>query len=208
MARVLTVLIGLVAAIPALPAAPVPAHLFPRDQTLYYPTQKGTRWVYEGSTPYTLVITGAEKDEKNGATIITTAHVWPDRKQQQPQKHQKLAVSGRGVLWLEDINGAFDTPVWLLKSAARAREEWAFTTSGPAIANTKGVVRVGGYEDVETGAGKFSAVRIEREVTVVIKEKGTHSYRETNWYAPGVGMVKWTSGRSWDELKSFTPGKD
>ena len=29
----------------------------------------------------------------------------------------------------------------------------------------------------------------------------------TYWWAPGMGMVKWSSGNSGRELKSFTPGK-
>jgi hypothetical protein len=202
--RLLTVLVGLAVAIP-LAAAPVPKHLFPKDPPRYYPVQKGTRWVYEGDSAGAFVVTNAEKDEKDGATILTITHEWPDGKK---SEHQKLAVSRSGVRWLESLGGVYDTPVWLLKTPVRAGEEWTYTTSGPGVADTKGVMRVVGSEDVETPAGKFSAVRVEQKATLVVDGKPAHNYSVTFWYSPEVGLVKWTCGGSGAVLKSFTPGKE
>jgi hypothetical protein len=204
MPRLLTILVGFAVTVP-LVAAPVPKHIFPKDAPLYYPVQKGTRWAYDGDPAYTLVVTSAEKDEKNEATILTIEKVQPDGTK---AILQKLAISRRGILWLESMGGKFDTPVWLLKTSARAGEEWTFTTSGPGVAGTRGVIRVVGTEEVEVPAGKFSAVCIEQKTTLVVDGKPAYNYSQTLWYAPGVGLVKWTCGGSGAVLKSFTPGKD
>jgi hypothetical protein len=187
------------------PAAPVPAHLFPQDAPLYYPVQKGTPWAYDGDPAYTLAITSAEKDEKNEATILVIEKEMSDGTKAQLQK---LAISRRGILWLESMGGKFDTPVWLLKTSARPGEEWPFTTSGPGVADTRGVIRVVGSEDVEAPAGKFSAVCMEQKATLMANGKPTYNFIQTLWYASGVGLVKWTCGGSGAVLKSFTPGKD
>jgi len=192
-------------AIPFAPAAPVPTHLLPKDPPLFQPIRKGAEWVYEGGgRTFTLSVTATERDEKSEATVITISQPLKGGKE---VRVQKLAVSRRGILWLENSSGSYDTPYWLLKAPVRPKEEWAFTTSGPGIANAKGTMTVAGVEDVQVPAGKFSAVRVEQKVTVI----GTggvpdFDFSQTFWYAPDVGLVKWVCGEAGSVLKEFTPG--
>ena len=59
---------------------------------------------------------------------------------------------------------------------------------------------------MEVPAGKFKAVRVEQVVhfTFAFGEP----YRQTDWYAPGVGLIKTVAGQSVTTLKSFTPAMD
>jgi hypothetical protein len=64
----------------------------------------------------------------------------------------------------------------------------------------------GGEEEVEVPAGKFQAVRVERQFEVA-----GQVYRQTNWVTPAVGTVKIQAqapdGSVTHVLKSYTPGK-
>src|SRR5262245_4101959 len=112
MIRLFTIAAALAIAVSLVAAAPVPTHLIPNDQPLYCPVKKGTRWVYEGGAwSGTHVITAAEKNEKDGTTLVTVAHTDAGGRE---LGHQKYAVSTRGILWLENPS-RFDTPIWLLK---------------------------------------------------------------------------------------------
>lgn len=53
-------------------------------------------------------------------------------------------------------------------------------------------------EEVTVPAGKFMCAKIH-----VIKVLDKDTDEETNWYAPGVGMVKYQSKKMLKELKSF-----
>jgi hypothetical protein len=203
MARLLTALLAFVVAIP-LGAAPVPTHLMPKNPPLYHPVQKGARWVYEGGAGAgTFAVTAVEKDEKSGEHLVTIAKVSKDGKE---SRHQKLAVSRRGLLWLENPS-RFDEPVWLLKLPARAGDSWEFRTSGPAIVRGKGTMRVMGTETIEVPAGKFVAARVEEQFTALAGAEPVDRCTQVYWFAPDVGLVKSTFDGVKTELKSFTPGK-
>ena len=201
--RLITLITSIVLAT-ATPGAPVPNHLTPKDQLLYYPLSKGTCWVYEGgSGAGTFVVTGAEKDQKSGETVVEIARVKPGGKE---ERYQKLAISRDGVLWLANPS-RFDNPVRLLKTPVRAKETWDFRTSGSGIQEGKGTMRVAGVETVEVPAGKFDAVRVDEEFTSLADGKPLDHFKQTYWYAPNVGVVKSTFEGIKTELKSFTPGK-
>jgi hypothetical protein len=205
MTRLLGAFFGLAGAVALVAAAPVPTHLMPKDPPLYHPVQKGTRWVYEGGLHEgTFVISAAEKDEKDKTTVVTIAQVQPGGKE---EPYQKLAVSRRGVLWLANPS-PLDTPVWLIKNPVKAGEAWDFQTSGPAVVEGKGTRRVVGVETVEVPAGKFTAVRVEEDFTGIFNGKPIDRFRQTVWFAPGVGIVQSDFEGIKTVLKSFTPGKD
>ena len=205
MTRLLSAFLGLASAVALVAAAPVPTHLMPKDPPLYHPVQKGTRWVYEGGLHEgTFVISAAEKDEKDKTTVVTIARVQPDGKE---EPYQKLAVSRRGVLWTDNPS-PLDTPVWLIKNPVKAGEAWAFQTSGAAVVEGKGTMQVVGVETVEVPAGKFTAVRVEENFTAIFNGKPGDRYRQTFWFAPGVGIVQTNFEGFRSVLKSFTPGKD
>jgi hypothetical protein len=205
MLRLLITLVGLVAAVSLVPAAPVPTHLRPKEPLLFHPVQKGARWVYEqNGREYTCVITASEENAKTGMTTVTISQEGPNGTFTQLKK---VAVGSSGVLWLENTAGPFDEPYWLLKSPVRERDEWTFRTSGPGIANMKGTMRAAKVEEVEVPAGKFSAVRIEQEATFLTNGEPDGGFCQTFWFAPGIGLVKWTCGDAESGLKSFVPGK-
>jgi hypothetical protein len=95
MTRVLIVLVGL-AILSAALAAPVPEHLFPKGPPLYYPTQKGARWVYlEGDGEHSDVVTGAGRNEDGDAVVVTIAEE-KDGKQTPVPRHNLVRPGHRG----------------------------------------------------------------------------------------------------------------
>ena len=95
----LAILLVLTAAVPFLPAAPVPTHLFPKDQ-LYFPTQVGAEWVYDDEGyKYKFVVTQVE--EKDSATLVTVGVYQPDGKT--TQHAYTVEVSKSGIR--ETLNG-------------------------------------------------------------------------------------------------------
>lgn len=66
---------------------------------------------------------------------------------------------------------------------------------------------VGGEEEIEVPAGKFKTVVVHSKT-----KTGRFTQRDTEWFAPGVGRVKYvppngTRGEVTTVLKSFAPGK-
>ena len=63
-------------------------------------------------------------------------------------------------------------------------------------------------EEVEVPAGKFTAIRVESEVSVG-SPIPLLRFKLTEWYAPGVGLVKmigrYDNSVATRVLKSFTP---
>lgn len=203
MARLFAVLFALVAALPALPAAPVPKHLFPKDPPLYYPTTKGTRWVYlEDKVEREYVVTKVEKNRTRDATIVSVAAVTEGKE----RPYRKVEVSRRGLFWLETTEEkAFDEPIQFFRCPVVAGDVVPYRCSGPGgIATMKGTMKVIAVEEIEVPAGTFTAVRVEDGYS-----HGDFKSRETHWFAPEVGLVKSDYGRrDIHVLKSFTPGTE
>ena len=90
------------------------------------------------------------------------------------------------------------------QNPAKAGEIWNFETSCTAVVARKGTMRVAAVENVEVPAGKFTAVRVEENVTAISGDR----YRQTFWYAPGVGVVPLDFEGFKLVLTPFTPVKD
>ena len=178
MACLLTALFCVVTAVSFLPAAPVPTHLFPKDRPLYYPTQKGASWVYlENNEEHRYVVTDVEMSSSGDARLVTVCEVIGEK--QKP--YRKMAVSRRGLVWVETTGSMFDKPLWMLRCPVRADDEWPIQSSGPNIFEGAGAVRVSGTQTIEVPAGTFSAVRIDLDLL------GKHSdvrIQQSHWYAP------------------------
>ena len=184
-------------------AAPAPKGRAPE---FYFPTTEGARRVYEtrqgdSTTEHTEVVTRVER--KDGAFRVTVG---------QPVEGEvrvtgTLEVSAKGVFRVANAAGELPAPVPLVKPSARPGDTWTWEREGPAgfgPVTTK--YTAGPEEEVTVPAGKFRARRVEQETEL----KGRVT-KYTQWYAPGVGLVKsvGTSGgpERTQVLKSFTPGK-
>lgn len=198
MTRLIAALVCL-AALPLAMAAPVPTHLM-KDPPLYYPVQKGTRWVYlDNGVEHQYVVSDVEKNKRGDAFIVTVVEV----KGEKQTLYRKMEVSRSGLLWLETTEGdAFDEPIRLLRCPVVANEDWPYWCSGSGtIAKFDGMMKVVGNEQVEVPAGKFNAVRVKDKWSIGgdgLKDKCTW------WFAPNVGVVKMEYGGRDIVLKSFT----
>jgi hypothetical protein len=176
-------------------AAPRPKD--PPDAGFYLPTAVGTQWVYENrSGQFEEAITEVKADGK--ATLVTvvrtqagketwrsTFRVWPDG--------LDLVASG-GV--------TYESPSPWVRAGAKPGDEWEYTYSREG--NTfHARVKVVGRESVEVPAAKFEAIRVESAQT----SNGKPLFTRTDWYVPGVGLVKRVESDQETTLKSFERGK-
>jgi hypothetical protein len=193
-------LIALSALAATAPAAPVPDAA--KGPVLFFPTTKGTRWVYRlpnGSLErqeVTRVITGVEWVGKEARVTVSTL---ADDGRALPL--HTLRVSADGVFTVAEPDGRrIDPPVPRLKSPLSPGAEWELAYGDTLLRAT-----VGKAEEVVVPAGRYRAVR----VGIVIRLADGTRVRMTEWYAAGIGLIR----EMWDrdtmqELKSFTPGKE
>lgn len=175
-------------------AAPVPQHLFPKEQ-VYFPTKVGAKSEWVGGRWYTEVVTAVEK--KDDHTLVTVE--WVEGTRMRPGR--KVAVSPAGMVMLEAAGRKIEHPLWLLKQPHRDRSEWGIRLVEHP--QEKGTKTARGPERVEVPAGTFDAVRVECRYVLYGKDQ-----QVTEWYAPNVGRVKFVdAGGATFELKAFTPGK-
>jgi hypothetical protein len=186
MVRPFAILLLLLATL-ATQAAPA---LKSKGPALYYPTTVGARWVYEyrGIESTTVVTRVVEKD---GVFLVDVAQV--SDKRETPS--QQMRVSGDGVFRLSIAGTALQNPECLLKLPHKDGHEWE-VDMGPNLGSTAKLTAVA-RETVETPAGKFEAIRVER----------VGDNAATYWFAEGIGLVKYIHGESEGVLKSFSPGK-
>lgn len=182
------------------PAAPVPDAA--KKPVWYYAVKKGTKWVYRSQNAKDITILLDAAETKDGATTISLVELSEDGKK---TPSEKVSLSAAGVFRVEVHGEAIQPPLCLLKLPVKAGDRWEdkardtrfdlrarFTASGPSM--------------VSVPAGQFEAVGITKEM---VGEGGVRtSPPDTDWYAPGVGLVKTTQGDAvMTTLLSFTPGK-
>lgn len=158
--------------------------------TLYYPTNLGDRWILgRGTGADAMEIPEKEVvdvDWKDGAARVTV---------KTGESRITFEVSDRGVYWIANDGENLEKPWCYLKLPAKRGEKWENTGAGATTAYA-----VVSEEQVETPAGKFTALKVE------VSEAG--KVRMTNWWAPGVGLIKQDDGSPrMLVLKSFTPGR-
>ena len=157
---------------------------------------------FKNNKEYRYMVTDVETNPSGDAMLVTVCEV--NGEKQTP--YRKMEVSRRGLIWVETLGGAaFDEPLRMLQCPVVVGDELPYRTSGRDIPTTEGTMKVVGVEEVEVPAGKFTAVRIEDEYSFSGRGKKNCN---THWFAPGVGLVKWSSGQFESVLKSFKPGQD
>jgi hypothetical protein len=206
MIRSPAVLLAFALVAPAATAAPT----LKGKEVYYHPTTEGDKRVYESRDGDRVRETAdvVIKVEKKGETLIVT--VGREIKGE-TRAIGKSEVSDKGVTVLMSGPFPLKTPHPKLKLPAKAGDQWTYESDGgDGPAGSKTTHTVAKEEEVEVPAGKFKALRVDSELTVVgLAVESTR--RRSDWYAPRVGLVKSVINSGPREstmvLKSFTPGK-
>src|SRR5262245_59321884 len=173
----------------ATPGAPVPKHLMPKEEPVFFPTKVGDRTVSVlGGQEIVCVITKAEK-VADGVAVTQECE-----DENGVRTHDVTVIaSSKGLKMVAYADRKPVEPIWLLKLPPEANNEW--TEHSGAMCHGMSVTRrIIGWQQIEVPAGKFRAIGVQSQGT-------------TSWYAPGLGCIKWARGDISRELKSFTPGK-
>jgi hypothetical protein len=171
-------------------AAPIPKHLMPNDGPLFYSTRVGHRHVsVVGKEEWVCVVT---KVEKTPDGLLITEEQEDAHGKRTPK--QTLLVSPKGLICTSFLGHSPATPLTLLKLPHTAGNTWSEKWSG-----VMQYLKTVGWEVVETPAGKFRALRVDRDL-------GPDTTVTSYWYVPDLGCVKIT-GAYTREWKSFTPAK-
>jgi hypothetical protein len=183
------------AAVAALPggmhAAPVPKHLMPKDEPYFFPTRVGDRLVSDWNGRELVVVVAAVEKVEGGLKVTQ------EFEEPTGNRHdQTVIVSAKGVQVIRYAGNDLNPPAWWLMLPHVAENSWT-DKWGTQTRYYKTIE----WEELELPLGKVRAIRVERADDEQATSKTTY------WWAPGLGMVKWSSGQSGRELKSFTPGK-
>lgn len=189
MIRAVAVLVAVALVGSAALPAPVPDHIKPKKALLYFPTTVGTKWVYQSrDQEWTQVVTAVA--EKDGVFVVTYDTLAADG----TTEHQyKRAVSEYGISQVTGKQVKLDPKQLCLKLPHKELETWKDEELEVIYKSLKS-------ERVKVPAGIFDAIPVEMETTT-----GHRVLTVTEWYAPGVGVVKRSHGGV--VMKSFTPGK-
>lgn len=182
-------------------AAPVPKA---KTSDLYYPTVEGTKKVMQtktGNQTTETTETVTKVVEKDGKYTVTTSRDMFGR-----TLTNDVEVSEKGVFRpASSGENAESSP--LFKLPAKEGDTWTSEQKGPGNGNnTRITYTVGKEEEVEVPAGRFKAIPVIMEVSLLGR-----ALKNTTWHAPGVGVVKIVSENNGtervQELKEFTLGK-
>ncbi|QDU20566.1 hypothetical protein [Urbifossiella limnaea] len=176
-------------------AAPIPDAA--KATVLYFPTKVGAKWTYTHSyknLPEHETVDGvvAVEEGAEGTKVVTIGRL---AAKGGLGPNWRMVVSSRGLFWSENLanGGRPDDSVCALKLPHRDGQTWM--PGGPdARATAWGPVRV------TVPAGEFSCIQVVSRWQLLPPA--------TEWYAPGVGLVKRQSPDALAVLKSFAPAKD
>ncbi|HWT01068.1 MAG TPA: hypothetical protein VN256_12545 [Pyrinomonadaceae bacterium] len=174
-------LLLLLAALAAAQKSAAPA----RD---YFPLRVGDSWTYrndEDESEFTVKVLGEEKQPDGGVVY----HV---ERLAGARIHSWYARTPGWVLLLREANPEqegitvkHEPARQFLKNPLVAGTKWTWKGKGITGTDVLEINNVAGPEVVTTPAGRFRAVKVVSKVT-----DGDAAVTRTNWYAPGVGLVK------------------
>lgn len=201
MTRLLLILAAPAALVMVAPAAPVPTHLMPKEESPYFPTTVGTKWVYlDDGAEQTVEVTRVKQEDAVAA--VTIRRKFADGFETERQ----VGVSPDGLFLPSPARPAEER--LLLPLPHRDGQRWVAFLGVCRSGRTSLTAR--GPETVTVPAGKFAAIRVEMSFAERMWFLD-HLYDEgaavTAWYARGVGPVKVVGGDHVCVLKSFTLGK-
>jgi len=162
----------------------------PKEDPVCFPTKVGDRMVSMlAGSEIVCVVTKVEKT----ADGIAVTQEFEDA--QGVRTHdQTVVVSASGLKVIRYSGRDLDKPVWWLKLPHVAGNTWTDNLGGQKTQTM-------GWEEIEVPAGKFKAIRVDRD------DNADGTAKTSYWYAPGLGCIKWSDAHRARELKSFTPGK-
>ena len=170
MARVLRVLVALLAGLP-LTAAPVPKNAEP---PLYYPTRVGAQWLYvSGDWVVTDTVTAAK--QKDRVWVVTVERL---TKEGTVDFENEWEVSSEGLFQIAHNDKKHRNPECFLKLPAKPGEKWDVNPEVEyrAVATEPKRVKV--------PAGEFDAIGVKTYLG------NRDKLPMTTWHAPGIGPVK------------------
>jgi hypothetical protein len=194
MRRTLAALIALTALLAAASAAPTP-----KDESPYFPTRVGAKWVYRTGEEGEEVRVVTAVEDKGGAKLVSVGLVKDGKV---TPETEEVSVSEKGLYVVGGKGKKLDRPICLLKLPHEPGDKWELDFGFDGV-SFKGTATAREPEWVEVPAGKYRAVPVEMRYAVQGNSRQT-----TVWYARGVGTVKEVVGSKERVLKSFTPGKD
>ena len=186
----------LVSLVAGAPGAPIPASA--KKPALYFPVQKGARWVYgwsgENQKELELVCEVTDVNDGNDrAKDVMVGHI----RNEKAYPMQEFEVSDRGVFLVARSDDKASIRLeCLLKLPHKDNQIWSDDFSG-----TKETLTAFGPEKVKVPAGEYDAIRVKH------RNESSKDQDRTYWYAVEVGIVKMEGGNRM-VLKSFTPGKE
>ncbi len=188
-----------------------------RPEETAYPLAKGHTWTfktdYDDVTEIVHEVVGTEKLGDVECFVLEVRSHNPEIGAPRVLRKEWLAPGEGGVLIHKQQRGrtemAVEKPFFKVKHPLRKDDEWRGEAKAESNAPSYHSV-VEGREEVEVPAGKFNAWKLR-----VKSESGRHVAEGEEWFAPGVGLVKYEiTFRSGNdavsvtaELKKFQPGK-
>jgi hypothetical protein len=188
-----------------------------RPRPSAYPLAPGHTWTfktdYDDTTEIVHHVAGREKVGEVDCLVLEVRSHNPELGAPRLLRKEWLAPGEGGVLIHKQQRGrtemAVEKPFFKMKDPVRKDDEWRGEAKAAENAPRHHAV-VEGEEEVEVPAGKFKAWKLR-----VKTESGRHVAEGFEWYAPGVGLVKYEmtfrSGNDGTtvtaELKKFEPGK-
>jgi hypothetical protein len=184
----------------------------------YFPIAKGHRWVYKNDydedTDVVHEVTGLEKVGEVDCFVLEYRTHNEALKRTRTLRKEWLAAGEGGLRVHQVLRGLstypVEAPFFKMKDALKKDDEWTGATKGAANAPRYHSVAEEEAE-VEVHAGRFKAWKVR----VKVESGANHSAEGVEWYARGVGLVKFeTSIRAGaetfnmvSELKQFSAGK-
>jgi len=171
--------------------------------------KEGTVWTYvSAGTEGRIKVTGREKVGEIETWVLTT------QVEGEPAQRECITLDASGIRLHRQATGdrvtEYATPMVRLKLPPAKGETWEWNGEiGEAKASV--AFKNEGEVDVKVPAGAYKAWKVSVVISI-----GNDKHTGTNWYAPGVGIVKQVSqfdsgsGKKQErliELKSYEPAK-
>lgn len=158
----------------------------------YYPLQVGYSWTYRNTEEggYTLKVLSEEPQEGGAPRYLVELSSGVKILKTYSKVEGWVLFHGESYPEHEGLKATYDPPRQYLPNPLTKGQNWEWTGKDPTLMEGREVSRVVGPETITVAAGKFRTMKVVTEVT-----GGNGAITRTNWYAPGVGLVKSTSER-------------
>jgi hypothetical protein len=172
-------------------AAPVPEHLFPKREPLFFCVRPGDSFVLlHNNLEYSVTIASVERTE-TGYKVVQHG-----KRPDGTTYKQTMLVTPAGVSTTSYNGEDYAEPHEWLRVPHVANNKWTTKQGG-----TEFHYRTAGWEELTLPYGKVRALRVERV------SGGAKEVTAVYYWAHGLGCVKWTNAGDGRELKAHTPVK-